>query len=233
MWNTWTSQLLALPCPRPTETKLPKASLGSSCLLLRCTFLPYTSILHLLMSVTKWNNSSGCSCTRHPTKKNAWWGSSQCFTEHSSLEVCMVRSSSQHLHTMKWILNCAWGEPQMIIDLSKISVMSAMSAISDLKNAYFFFFFLVGVWFFWFLVIFFNFLVGVFSFFFFLFLVLILLSHVGPWNHYAKQEENRSFVSLLIYRSLQKKQAQGGKAGKEPIWCTLRQWWGGTSIAMI
>lgn len=167
MWNTWTSQLLALPCLRPTEAKLPKASLGSNCLLLRCTFPPYTSILHLLMSVTKCNNSSGCSCTRHPTKKHAWWGSSQCFTEHSSLEVRMVRSSSQHLHTMKWILNCAWGEPQMIIDLSKISVMSAMSAISDLKNAYFFFFFFFG-WcvVFWIFGYFLKFLVGVFSFFF-------------------------------------------------------------------
>lgn len=138
MCNTWTSHLLALTCLRSTETKSPKASLGSSCLLLRCTFPPYTSILHLLMSVIKGNNSSGCSCTRHPAKQNAWQGSSQCFAEHSSLEVHMVRSSSQHLHTMKWILNCARGEPQMIIALSK---MSAMSARSDLKNAYFFFVF--------------------------------------------------------------------------------------------
>lgn len=229
MCNTWTSHLLALTCLRSTETKSPKASLGSSCLLLRCTFPPYTSILHLLMSVIKGNNSSGCSCTRHPAKQNAWQGSSQCFAEHSSLEVHMVRSSSQHLHTMKWILNCARGEPQTIIALSK---MSAMSARSDLKNAYFFFCFWL-VWGFCLVGYFIFFLVGVFSICLGVFLALILLSHAGPWNNYAKQEENRSFVSLLIYRSLQKKQAQGGKVGKEPIWCTLRQWWGGISVAMI
>lgn len=134
MWNTWAAHLLALTCLRSTETKLAKASLSSNCLLRMCTFPSSTSILHLLMSVMKGNNSSGCSCTRHPAKQNAWRGSSQCFAEHSSLEIHMVRCSSQHLHTMKWILDCAWEHPKMIIASSK---MSAMSARCDLKNAFF------------------------------------------------------------------------------------------------
>lgn len=131
MWNTWTSQLLALTCLRSRETKLPKASLSSNCLLLMCTFPPCISILCLLMSVMKGSNSSGCSCTRHPAKQNAWWGSSQCFAEHSSLEVSMVRSSSQHLHAMKWIFRLCLGEPQ----ITALSKMRAMSARSYLKKA--------------------------------------------------------------------------------------------------
>lgn len=136
MWNTCTSHLLALTC------QIYRDYITNGIILLVatvyyfvCAFPDCTSILCLPKpGMRQNNNSSRCNYKRRPAKQNAWRGSSQCFAEHSSLEVHMVRSTSHHLHTVKRILECAGEEPQIIIPLSKTS---AMSARPELKNAYF------------------------------------------------------------------------------------------------
>lgn len=93
-----------------------------------------------------------------------------CWAQQSGIHT--VTNTSLHLHTIKRILECTWWEPQIIIPLCNTS---AMSARPELKNAYFNSKTLSQIY----------------------FVVLNILSHLGPWNCSAKEEEDRSFVSLL------------------------------------
>lgn len=134
----------------------------------------------------------------------AWGGSSLFFAEHSNLELYVVRCNSHHLQTVKWILECAWWESQIIIPLRKIGAMNARSELKKcplgFKNSY--------------------------PTSFCSFVVLNVLSCVGLWSCCADLKVYRSFASLSIDKSFWKKQPRVESCRKVSLMYTEVVVWG-------